>query len=281
MSAAEAQVAGPRRSFTEALQASCAARDSHLCVGLDPDLEALPEGFEPTPDDVLRFVTAIVEATAEFAAVYKPNSAFYEAMGPAGMEVLQAVIAAVPAATPVILDAKRGDVGNTAERYATACFDVLGAGAVTLSPYLGRDSLEPFLRRADRGVFILARTSNPGADDLQAMTVEGRPLFIEVARRCREWNANGNVGLVAGATRPDDLAAVRHECPGQPILVPGIGAQGGDLEAATRAAAGGGGEPFVVSSSRAITHAGRGHDYQHAAATAADDFRQAINRALA
>lgn len=276
-----AAASGVPATFTQALEASCASRESHVCVGLDPDIDALPAGFEPTPDDVLRFVTAIVEATAEFAAAYKPNSAFYEAMGPAGMEVLQAVIAAVPAGTPVILDAKRGDIGNTAERYATACFDVLGAAAVTLSPYLGGDSLEPFLRRPDHGVFILCRTSNPGADDLQALTVGNRPLYLEVAERCRGWNTAGNVGLVAGATRPDDIVQVRKACPGQPLLVPGVGAQGGDLEAATVAAAGPGySHPFVVSASRSVVGASREHDYQHAANAATDDLRRSVNRAL-
>jgi orotidine-5'-phosphate decarboxylase len=250
-------------------------------VGLDPDLDGLPGGFQPDPDDVLRFVTAIIEATAEFAAAYKPNSAFYEAMGPAGMEVLQAVIAAVPPGTPVILDAKRGDVGNTAERYAAACFDVLGATAATVSPYLGRDSVEPFIRRADRGAFVLCRTSNPDADMMQALDVEGEPLYLEVARWCREWNDLGNVGLVCGATRPDDIARVRRECPGQPVLVPGVGAQGGDLAAATRAAAGEGRrDPFVISASRSIIGASREHDYQHAANSAADDTRRAIKAAL-
>jgi orotidine-5'-phosphate decarboxylase len=276
----ETVASGPRSAFVEALASSSAARQSNLCVGLDPDLDALPAGFERSPDDVLRFVTAIVEATAQFAAAFKPNSAFYEALGPAGMEVLQAVIAAVPRGIPVILDAKRGDLGNTADRYATACFDVLGASAVTVNPYLGGDSLEPFLRRADRGVFILCRTSNPGADDFQELVVGGDPLYLKVARRARAWNAHGNVGLVAGATRPADLEAIRRECPGLPLLVPGVGAQGGDLAAATRAAA----EPdgsgvFLINASRAITGASRGTAFQHAAAEAADNLRRAINAA--
>ncbi|MEA2681763.1 MAG: orotidine-5-phosphate decarboxylase [Chloroflexota bacterium] len=272
---------GLRGNFTDLLAASCGARESRLCVGLDPDIESLPAGFEPTPDDVLRFVTGIIEATAEFAAAYKPNSAFYEALGPAGMEVLQAVIAAVPGNTPVILDAKRGDMANTAERYATACFDVMNATAVTLNPYLGQDSLEPFMRRADRGCFVLCRTSNPGADDLQELTVDGRPLYLEVARQASAWNIRGNVGLVAGATRPKDLGAVRRECPGMAILVPGVGAQGGDLAAAARAAAGGSGnDPFIIAASRSITGASQGPDFQSAAAVTADELRKAINAAL-
>jgi orotidine-5'-phosphate decarboxylase len=267
-------------TFTDSLRATIEASGSRLCVGLDPDLGTLPTEFEPEPDEVLRFVTGIVEATAEFAAAYKPNSAFYEVMGPAGMEVLQAVIASVPKEVPVILDAKRGDIANTDERYAAACFDVYGASAATVSPYLGRDSLEPFIKRADRGVFVLCRTSNPGSGDVQELSVGERPLYLEVAARCREWNTNGNIGLVAGATRPRDIAAIRTECPGMPILIPGVGAQAGDLAGAAAAAAGEGGqEPFLLSASRAIMSASRGADFQHAAADAAKGLRDSIEAA--
>jgi orotidine-5'-phosphate decarboxylase len=265
-------------SFTKSLVDIIAARGSHLCVGLDPDLGALPTEFEPDPDEVLRFVTGIVEATAQFAAAYKPNSAFYEVMGPAGMEVLQAVIASVPKEIPVILDVKRGDIDNTDQRYADAAFDVFGATAVTVNAYMGGDSLAPFTERADRGTFVVCHTSNPGSRDIQElMLVSGRPVYLELAARCREWNVNGNVGLVAGATFPGDLAAIRAECPGMPILVPGVGAQAGDLEAATKAAAGAhGGEPFLVSASRAISGASRGADFQHAAADVAAELRDRI-----
>jgi orotidine-5'-phosphate decarboxylase len=267
-------------TFTDSLRATIEACGSRLCVGLDPDLGALPTEFEPEPDEVLRFVTGIVEATAEFAAAYKPNSAFYEVMGPAGMEVLQAVIASVPKEVPVILDAKRGDIANTDERYAAACFDVYGASAATVSPYLGRDSLEPFIRRPDRGVFVLCRTSNAGSGDVQELSVGGRPLYLEVAAKCREWNTNGNIGLVAGATRPRDIAAIRAECPGMPILIPGVGAQAGDLEGAAAAAAGEEGqEPFLLSASRAIMSASRGADFQHAAGDAAKGLRDSIEAA--
>jgi orotidine-5'-phosphate decarboxylase len=271
-------------SFIDSLRASIELSGSRLCVGLDPDLDALPTEFEPDPDEVLRFITGIVEATAEFAAAYKPNSAFYEVMGPAGMEVLQAVIASIPKEVPVILDGKRGDIANTDERYAAACFDVYGATAATVNPYLGRDSLEPYIRRADRGVFVLCRTSNPGSGDVQELPVGERPLYLEVAARCRQWNTNGNIGLIAGATHPGDIAAIRAECPGMPILVPGVGAQAGDLEGATRAAAGPGAgagvrEPFLLSASRAIMSASRGADFQHAAADVAKELRDSIEAA--
>jgi orotidine-5'-phosphate decarboxylase len=268
-------------TFRERLRLACAARDSHLCVGLDPVREQLPTGFEPDPDDVLRFVTAIIEATAEFAAAYKPNSAFYEALGPAGMEVLQAAIAAVPGDTPVILDAKRGDIDHTAERYAHAAFDVLGAGAVTVNAYLGRDSLEPFIAYKDRGVLVVCRTSNPGAGDVQDLEINGEPLYLTLARDCREWDEHGNLGLVTGATYPGDIARIRVECPEMPLLVPGVGAQGGDAEAAAAAAAGEGGDGlFVVSSSRSVMGASPGADFQHAAADAARALRDRINQGL-
>jgi orotidine-5'-phosphate decarboxylase len=268
-------------SFNQTLTAALASRGSHLCVGLDPDLGTLPAEFEPEPDEVLRFVSGIVEATAEFAAAYKPNSAFYEIMGPAGMEVLQAVIASVPEGIPVILDVKRGDIDNTDERYASAAFDVFNAGAATVSPYMGGDSLEPFLRRADRGVFVLCHTSNPGSADLQELSVDGVPLYLKVAERCNEWNTNGNVGLVAGATFAADIARIRAVCPGLPILVPGVGAQAGDLAGAATAAAGEGrDQPFLLSASRSIMSASTGPDHQHAAAEAARELRDQIQGVL-
>jgi orotidine-5'-phosphate decarboxylase len=269
-------------SFNQTLRDAIGRRRSHLCVGLDPDLARLPAEFEPEPDEVLRFVTGIVEATVEFAAAYKPNSAFYEVMGPPGLEVLQAVIASIPSDIPVILDVKRGDIDNTDERYATAAFDVYHAGAVTVSPYMGGDSLEPFLRHADRGVFVLCHTSNPGSADLQELDVDGTPLYLKVAERCNEWNTNGNVGLVAGATFAADIARIRAVCPGLPILVPGVGAQAGDLGGAAKAAAGEGrDQPFLISSSRSIMSASAGPDHQHAAAKAARGLRDEIQELLA
>lgn len=269
------------QGFRDLLLASCDARQSHVCIGLDPDVGALPAGFNRDAEDVLRFLTGIIEATHDVAAAYKPNSAFFEVLGAEGWEVLQAVIAAVPSDIPVILDAKRGDVGNTAVRYAQAAFDVLGASAVTVNPYLGGDSLRPFLNRASKGIFILCRTSNPGAADLQDLHVGERPLYRHVARLARELNILGNVGLVAGATWPEELAAVREDCPGMPLLIPGVGAQGGDIAAAIKAVAGGDGEqPFLLSSSRAIVNASSGIDFQEAASGAAHDLRDRINAAL-
>jgi orotidine-5'-phosphate decarboxylase len=226
----------------------------------------------------LRFVTGIVEATAEFAAAYKPNSAFYEVMGPAGMEVLQAVIAAVPGGVPIVLDAKRGDVDNTARMYARAAFETYGASAVTVNPYLGRDSIEPFMAYQDRGVLLLCRTSNLGAVDVEDLDVAGEPLYMRVARLANEWD-NGTLGLVTGSTWPAELKAIRQACPQLPLLIPGVGTQGGDAVAAAQAAAGGDGL-FVVSASRSVMYASTGADFQHAAAAAARALRDQVESAL-
>ena len=204
-----------------------------LCVGLDPRSDRVPDRFRSKENPILAWNRAIIEATVDVAAAYKPNSAFYEALGRSGWETLKATIEAIPDGIPIILDAKRGDIGSTAEAYAAAIFDELGADAVTLSPYLGRDSVEPFLRRHDKGIFLLCHTSNPGARDLQTLPVcaPGRPpVYQEVARRAVRWNEHRNLGLVVGATYPEALAKVRKIAPEMWFLVPGVGAQGGSVE---------------------------------------------------
>ncbi len=238
---------------------------SLVCVGLDPRMERLEE---PAVD----FCRRIVDQTVEAAAVFKPNSAFFEALGVDGLADLRTVINHIGGERPVILDAKRGDIGATAQAYARAAFQVMGADALTISPYLGGDSVEPFLTDPTHGAFVLCHTSNPGAADLQHLEVDGVPLYMRVARAATGWNGNGNLGLVVGATYPDALAAVRDAAPHMPFLVPGIGAQGGDLDAAVDAgldAAGGG---MVINSSRGIIHAGDPRE-------AAMRLRDAINTA--
>jgi orotidine-5'-phosphate decarboxylase len=265
-------------TFAERFAAAVAANCSHLCVGIDPVAERIPGG------DVLGWVKAVVEATSDLVCCYKPNSAFFEALGRDGWEILCETMALIPADIPVLLDAKRGDIGNTAAAYAAAAFDVLGAGAVTVSPYLGRDSLEPFLSRADRAIFVLCRTTNPGASDLQDLPVldrDGpRPLYEVVAERCRDWNTAGNVGLVAGATYPAELARVRSICPEQLLLVPGVGTQGGDLEAAVAAARDAQGGGFLVNVSRQITYASGTGGFGTAVRSEAQRLRRAIEAAL-
>ena len=254
-------------TFLDSLVETGRRNRSLLCVGLDPDARKLPVTIRSAAEPTYAFCMAIVEATADLVCAFKPNIAFFEALGPAGIETLRRLIANMPRNVPVILDAKRGDMGSTAEAYADAVFERLGADAVTLSPYLGSDSLAPFLRHADKGCIVLCKTSNPGSADLQELELAaGGPLYLEVARRARDdWNGNGNLGLVVGATYPGVLAQVRDLCPDLPLLVPGVGAQGGELAAATRASVDSRGERAIISASRSILYAGDGTDFADAA----------------
>jgi len=241
-------------SFFSRLEDRALQADSLLCVGLDPHAPDLPA---PTAEAARDFCLRLVEATSEVAAAFKPNSAFFEAFGPQGIAVLAQVIAAVPAAIPVILDAKRGDIASTAEAYAQAVFHALGAGAVTASPYLGGDSLEPLLAEAERGVFLLCKTSNPGAADVQDLLVstDGQRLYEHVALLAQSWNSRDNVGLVVGATQPEALRRVRALAPGLWILAPGVGAQGGDLALALQAGLRPDGLGMLIPVSRALSRA--------------------------
>ena len=268
-------------TFLDALLETGRRNRSLLCVGLDPSAHKLPTTMRSAADPTYAFCMAIVEATADLVCAFKPNIAFFEALGPAGMETLRRLIADMPRNVPVLLDAKRGDMGSTAEAYAEAVFGRLGADAVTLNPYLGSDALEPFLRHADKGCIVLCKTSNPGSADLQELELaSGEPLYLEVARRARDdWNGNGNVGLVVGATYPSVLAQVRALCPDLPLLVPGVGAQGGELAAATRAAVDRHGERAIISASRSILYAGDGADFADAARQEALRLREEINAA--
>jgi len=290
-------------TFTERLRRRWREARTLLCVGLDPALERLPEavrkaaaaaGPDGPPDDetrteraLLAFNRAIVDATADLVCAFKPNSAFYEQYGPAGLRALIDAIGYIQAKypdVPVLLDAKRGDIGSTSAAYARAIFDVYGADAVTLHPYLGRDALDPFLARVDRGAFILCRTSNPGAGELQDQMVyaggaEGEPLYMAVARRvAREWNAKGNCGLVVGATYPEELAAIRAAVGDMPILVPGVGAQGGDLEAIVRVGLDSRRQGLLISASRSVLYASDGADFASAARREAARLRMEIER---
>ncbi len=234
-------------NFFERLEQRAKQIDSLLCVGLDPRSQdatsARAECFR------------LIDATAEYALAFKPNSAFFEALGAEGMAALKGVIAHAPAGIPVILDAKRGDIADTAEAYAQAAFDELGAQALTVNPYLGGEALKPFLARLDRGAFVLCKTSNPGADEFQAQDMDGSALYEVVAQHAQRWNANGNVGLVVGATDPQALARVRLAAPDLWLLVPGIGAQGGDLKASLEAGLRPDGLGLLINVSRSIARA--------------------------
>lgn len=242
-------------TFFEKLEAAIRRYDSLLCVGLDPDPAAVPERFRHEPNPVLAWNRALIDATADIACAYKANSAFYELLGSGGWDTLRATFASVPEGTPVILDAKRGDIGSTAAAYARAAFEILRADAITVSPYLGGDSVRPFTCYDDHGVFVLCHTSNPGAADLQKLEVGGEPLYLYLARRALHWSDSDNVGFVVGATYPDALQAVRAVAPAAWFLVPGVGAQGGDLEAAVAAGIRADGLGILISVSRGISAA--------------------------
>jgi len=268
-------------SFVHRLQDSWARNDSLVCVGLDPEIERFPEHIAAHASPIFQFNKAIVDATADLVCAYKPQFAHYAAYE--AEDQLQRTIEYIHETypdVPVILDSKRGDVGNTAERYANEAFERYGADAVTVNPYLGGDSLEPFLKHADRGVIILCRTSNPGARDLQDLTVDaaGRRLYHVVADlAARQWNTRGNCLLVVGATYPQELAEVRRIVGDMPLLVPGVGAQGGDVAAAVRSGQTAAGTGLIISSSRAILYASRGEDFASAARTATERLRSQIN----
>ena len=264
-------------SFAEKVARAAARNDSLLCVGLDPDPAQVPHA------DVAAFLGAVIAATSDLVCCYKPNLAFFEALGRDGYEVLARTLAAIPAGIPVLADAKRGDIGNTAAAYARALFDVWGFDAITVNPYGGTDAAEPFVSRADRGVFVWCRSSNPGARDFQDLPVTGgdgrtRPLYEVVAERARDWNVHGNVGLVAAATYPAEIARLRELCPAMVFLVPGIGAQGGEAATAVRAACDAAGAGFIVNASRQVLYASRGPDFAQAARAAAARVRDEINR---
>lgn len=275
-----------------------------LCVGLDGELERLPPSVRAGQTGLLSldeeragsgvegslvsFHQAIIDATADLVCAFKPNAAFFEAHGPAGLRALIRLIAYIHARypdVPVLLDAKRGDIGNTSQAYARAAFDVCDADGITLQPYLGGEALTPFLERCERGLFILCRTSNPGSAEFQDIRVPlpdgpgDEPLYVALARRvANEWNANGNCGLVVGATYPDDLARVRAVVGDLPLLIPGIGTQGGDLEATLSAGLDSEGYGLLISASRSVIYASNGLDFAQAARREARRLNQEIKR---
>ena len=274
--------------FTAMLAAAERANRSLLCVGLDPEPAKFPAPWRDDPRRIFDFCAAIVDATRDLVIAFKPQIAYFAAQSAeAQLERLIAHIAKVAPQVPVILDAKRGDIGATAEQYAREVFDRYRADAVTLSPFLGFDSIEPYLRHADKGVILLCRTSNPGGADLQEQTlVEGGRLYERIARLASgPWNTTGQLGLVVGATYPAEIARVRELAPTLPLLIPGIGAQGGDAAATVRAGWRGSADattaPIIVSSSRAVLYAGTGSDYAEAARTAAEAARRELAAALA
>ena len=265
--------------FTQQLERAWRENDSLVCVGLDPEIERFPPRIRAEASPIFQFNRAVIDATADLVCAFKPQFAHYAAYE--AEDQLERTIEYIHRAhpgIPVILDAKRGDIGHTAERYAIEAFERYGADAVTVNPYLGGDSLEPFLRHTERGVLILCRTSNPGAGDLQDLRVEGRPLYQVVAElAARRWNVHGNCLLVIGATYPRELAEVRALVGDMPLLVPGVGAQGGDVEQVVASGCTRSGTGLIVSSSRAILYASAGENFGQAARAATASLREKIN----
>ena len=269
-------------NFINKLSAAWTANNSLLCVGLDPDLAKLPADLRDLPDGITTFCTRIIDATADLACAFKPQIAYFAALGAEKQleDICRYVRENYPH-IPLILDAKRGDIGATATQYAREAFERYGADAVTVNPYMGEDSLDPYLAWKDRGVIILCRTSNPGGSDLQFLNTDGEPLYQRVARLVAEkWNKNGQCALVVGATFPEELAQVRAIVGDMPLLVPGIGAQGGDIAATVGAGQTANGMGMMISSSRAIIYATPqdGEDWADAARRVAIETRDAINQ---
>ena len=266
-------------NFNAALRNAWSAHNSLLCVGLDPDPAKFPAHLRDRPDATFEFCKAIIDATADTVCCFKPQIAYFAAQrAEAQLEQLISHIHAAHPGIPVILDAKRGDIGSTAEQYAKEAFERYGADAVTVNPYLGRDSVEPYLAYPDKGVILLCRTSNPGGSDLQFLDVGGEKLYERVARLvANEWNSSGQCALVVGATFPAEIARVREIVGDLPLLVPGIGAQGGDIEATLKAGKTKNGTGLMINSSRAILYAGKGADFAEAARKVALQTRDDIN----
>ncbi len=265
------------KSFNKRLQEIQRQRNSLVCVGLDADPSKFPVSIRTLEHAVREFNKRIIEATQDLVCAYKPNLAFYEALGERGLSALRETLKLIPGTVMTIGDAKRGDIGNTAERYAASLFDDFGFDAVTVNPYMGSDSVEPFLRRPEKGVFLLALTSNPGSKDFQRLKIGSVPLYEKIVRKAKQWNTADNIGLVVGATHPKELQRVRTIVPDMPILLPGIGNQGGDLKSAIRCGCSKNGYGAVINASRSILYASSGDDFAEAARTETLRMRDEIN----
>lgn len=249
--------------------------ESFLCVGLDSDIARLPESIERDIDGLLQFNKKIIEATHEFAAAFKLNLAFYEQYGNRGFDVLKKTISAIPENKFIIADAKRGDIGNTSKAYAKAVFDFLKADAITVSPYMGSDSLLPFFDYKDKMIFILALTSNPGSEDFQRLECDGKYLYEHVIEKTMHYGNKGNTAYVVGATHPEELKQIRKIMPDNYILIPGVGAQGADVDAVLKSNAG---SPMIINVSRDIIYSSGMEMFAESAASRAQFYREIFNK---
>jgi orotidine-5'-phosphate decarboxylase len=265
-------------TFREKLVAIQRNQHSLVCIGLDSDPQLLPAHLRNSTEGVLEFNRRIIEATQDLVCAYKPNLAFYEALGPHGWDILGQTLESIPREIVTIGDGKRGDIGNTAEHYAKSLFENLRFDAATINAYMGRDAVEPFIRNPDRAAFILALTSNPGSRDFQRLKIGGKPFYERLVRSSLKWNSKGNIGLVVGAMHSKELQTIRRLAPTMPILIPGIGKQGGDLKSSIRYGCDKNGELAIISSSRAILYASDGRDFAQAARRETIKLRDEIRK---
>ncbi len=263
--------------FIEKLKNVSHKNNSLLCVGLDTELEKIPKYLLQEKDPIFSFNQKIIDSTKDMVCAYKPNLAFYEAYGIKGLEALKKTCEYIPENIPVILDAKRGDIGNTSKMYAKAIFDEFKADGVTLNPYLGEDSLAPFLEYEDKCSFILCLTSNVGAKDFQLQNIDGKPLYKIVAEKVKSWNKKRNCGLVVGATYPEQLKEIREIAQDFPILIPGVGAQKGDAELTVKYGTDKNGELAIINSSRGVIYASSEKDFAQSAREEAKRLRDSFN----
>jgi orotidine-5'-phosphate decarboxylase len=263
-------------NFDQRLREIQIKQNSLLCIGLDVDEDKIPMHLRSTSNPVLEFNRQIIEATHDLVCAYKPNIAFYEAMGERGLTALRETLKLIPKSVITVGDGKRGDIGNTAERYARSLFDDFGFDSATVNPYMGFDSVEPFLKNPAKGIFILALTSNPGSNDFQRLKIGTKPLYEKVVKTVKKWDVNQNIGLVVGATHPKELQRIRKIVPNMPILIPGLGKQGGDLRAAVRYGCDKNGQLALINASRSIIYASSGKDFAQAARTEAKKMLEEI-----
>jgi orotidine-5'-phosphate decarboxylase len=273
-------------TFNQQLQSAWASQGSMLCVGFDPDPKRLPPALQGKPEGIFEFCREIADATSDLVCAFKPQFAYFASQrAEAQLEKLIKYLKEKHPHIPVILDSKRGDIGSTADHYALEAFERYGADAITVNPYMGFDTIEPYLKHAGKGVIVLCRTSNPGGSDLQFLNVspDGQPLYLHVAKlAAQEWNSSGQISLVVGATFPEEIAKVRAIVGEMPLLIPGIGAQGGDIDATVKAGAISNkpGTGMIINSSRAILYASSGSDFAEAARAVALSTRDALRTAV-
>jgi len=264
--------------FKEKLKNFIRHKDSLLCIGLDCDIRKIPPFLLEEEDPLYTFNKEIIEATADLAIAFKPNIAFYEALGAAGWHLLEKTLQLIPGDCLIIADAKRGDIGNSARKYADLYFQNYSFDAITVSPYMGYDSIQPFLEYDDKATFVLCLTSNSGAYDFQYLNLGSEPLYIKIARKVSEWNLEkGNCGLVVGATHPENLGSIREVSPHLPFLIPGIGTQGGNLKLTVQYGTDDKGEGAMINISRSVIYASSENNFAEAARNKALEYKEAIN----